>query len=75
MEVAQAAKYALDAAIRRFAMARILIIDDYEPFRASVRDLLEANGYDVAVADQHVMLGAGGALSGAPAGLLLLSVY
>ena len=30
--------------------ARILIIDDYEPFRASVRDLLEANGYDVAVA-------------------------
>jgi DNA-binding response OmpR family regulator len=30
--------------------ARILIIDDYEPFRASVKDLLEANGYDVAVA-------------------------
>ena len=29
---------------------RILIIDDYEPFRASVRDLLVANGYDVAVA-------------------------
>src|SRR5215468_10496267 len=30
--------------------ARILIIDDYEPFRASVKDLLEATGYDVAVA-------------------------
>src|SRR5215475_13607916 len=30
--------------------ARILIIDDYEPFRVSVKDLLEANGYDVAVA-------------------------
>jgi CheY-like chemotaxis protein len=30
--------------------SRILIIDDYEPFRASVKDLLEANGYDVAVA-------------------------
>ena len=29
---------------------RILVIDDYEPFRASVRDLLEANGYDIAVA-------------------------
>jgi PleD family two-component response regulator len=35
---------------RRFAMARILVIDDYEPFRASVKELLEANGYDVAVA-------------------------
>ena len=31
-------------------MARILVIDDYEPFRASVKDLLEASGYDVAVA-------------------------
>jgi two-component system sensor histidine kinase and response regulator WspE len=30
--------------------SRILVIDDYEPFRASVKDLLEANGYDVAVA-------------------------
>src|SRR5262249_889316 len=30
--------------------ARILIIDDHEPFRASVKDLLEASGYDVAVA-------------------------
>ena len=35
---------------RRLAMARILVIDDYEPFRASVKDFLEANGYDVAVA-------------------------
>jgi DNA-binding response OmpR family regulator len=39
-----------ELAARRFAMARILVIDDYEPFRASVKDLLEANGYDVAVA-------------------------
>src|SRR5262249_32803013 len=30
--------------------ARILIIDDSEPFRTSVKDLLEASGYDVAVA-------------------------
>jgi len=30
--------------------ARILIIDDCEPFRTSVKDLLEASGYDVAVA-------------------------
>ena len=39
-----------ELAARRFAMARILVIDDYEPFRASVKDLLEASGYDVAVA-------------------------
>ena len=39
-----------ELAARRLAMARILVIDDYEPFRASVKDLLEANGYDVAVA-------------------------
>src|SRR4030095_6259368 len=39
-----------ERAARRVAMARILVIDDYEPFRASVKDLLEANGYDVAVA-------------------------
>jgi DNA-binding response OmpR family regulator len=39
-----------DLAALRFATARILVIDDYEPFRASVKDLLEANGYEVAVA-------------------------
>jgi CheY-like chemotaxis protein len=39
-----------ELAARRFAMARILVIDDYEPFRASVKDLLEASGYDVTVA-------------------------
>jgi CheY-like chemotaxis protein len=39
-----------ERAARHFATARILIIDDYEPFRASVKDLLEVNGYDVAVA-------------------------
>jgi DNA-binding response OmpR family regulator len=42
--------YCQELAAGRFGMARILVIDDYEPFRASVKDLLEANGYDVAVA-------------------------
>jgi CheY-like chemotaxis protein len=37
-------------AARRSAPASILVIDDYEPFRASVKDLLEANGYHVAEA-------------------------
>jgi len=31
-------------------MARILVIDDNEEFRASVKDLLETSGYDVALA-------------------------
>ena len=39
-----------ERAARPLAMARILVIDDSEPFRASVKDLLEVNGYDVAVA-------------------------
>src|SRR5262249_6410289 len=35
---------------RHSETARILIIDDYEPFRASMKVLIETNGYDVAVA-------------------------
>ena len=31
-------------------MARILVIDDNEEFRASVKDLLETKGYDVVLA-------------------------
>ena len=31
-------------------MARILVVDDNEEFRASIKDLLETNGYDVVLA-------------------------
>jgi len=31
-------------------MARILVVDDNEEFRASIKDLLETNGYEVVLA-------------------------